>query len=43
MFAGSWLGSLPETTWHFTHCHFSKSCLPAATIAGSEVGFVSYG
>jgi hypothetical protein len=31
------LGSLPATTWHFTHCHLVNRSRPCATIAGSTV------
>jgi hypothetical protein len=42
MLAGSsWLGSLPATTWQRTHCHFSKSSLPVATVAAATAGFGS--
>ena len=41
MLAGSWLGSLPATTWHFTHCQRPKRSRPAASTAGSITGFGS--
>jgi hypothetical protein len=44
MFVTSWpAGSLPATTWHFTHCHLPNKSLPAATVVASVSGRGSNG